>query len=125
MRLAVLFLQFCFLLLSGKHYYAVCKDSFGKQHSYLEQNHRYKYVREAALATIDDADFGTEEEHVFGDDASESAKVAIPAFDLAAHWNFLLASTSYIKDFQKGHKTSEPDDAFSCPKYIVQRVIRI
>jgi|GEM_PF-2733612 len=125
MRIAVLFLQLCFLLLSGKHYYAFAQDHYGKTHSYLEHNHRYKYVREAAAATIDDADFSAEEEHVFGDDAPEFQKLPATGFDLAAHWNLLLASTSHTKDFQKGQRLREPDTSFSCPKYIVQRVIRL
>jgi len=122
MRIAVLLLQMCFLLLSGKHYYAVSKDGLGKTHSYLEKNHRYKYVKEAACATFDDSDFDFEEEHSFSDDAQDSIA---SNFDVATAWNFLLSTPSYDRDFRKGYKNPEPYCGFSCPKYIVQRVIRI
>lgn len=127
MRIAVLFLQLCFLLLSGKHYYAVSKDSFGKVHRYLEKNHRYDYVRQSAYATIADADFDAEEEYAAAEDASDGdvRKLTATNFDFIFSRNPLAASASYSDNLRRGYRSTELRSGYSCPMYIVQRVIRI
>jgi len=125
MRVAILFVQLCFLLLSGKNYYLAAQNSAGLSGTHLEQNHSGKVFSAQGFVGLDDDSYDSEEEHGFGDDNLDAPLATLPDFTLASNVYYLLASPELLKNAHNRPRVTSPVLLPSCPKYIVQRVIRI
>ncbi len=124
MRAAILFVQLCFLLLSGKNYYLVAQSNGGRAQTHIEQNHRQKFVNPQGYIGVDDS-FDAEEEHSFGDDVSDFSDAALPNLALASHFYYLLTTPELLKNSHDNPVAVAPEPGNSTPTYIIQRDIRI